>query len=90
VHLQIFPVNYAYFFSALYGGCRCTHCTPGYAYGYSYILVRYSPLSWVRRVVDVVTTENDWWGAFSSLLLLLLLLLQTNMIRVQSLENALR
>jgi len=33
---HIFPVNYAWqnFFSPPWG-CRCTHCTPGYAYEYN-------------------------------------------------------
>ena len=28
VHIQIFPVNYAYNFLSPPRGCRCTHCTP--------------------------------------------------------------
>jgi len=37
VHLHILPVNYAWkIFFHRPGGCRCTHYTPGYAYGVRY------------------------------------------------------
>jgi len=38
--LTHFPVNYAWkkIFSPLLG-CRCTHCTPGYAYGHVQLVV---------------------------------------------------